>query len=190
MRPLARLIESCLLPQVRICAFDRLVHASMGGPQPSSPCGFAAIRLFLLERVWKSRPSRRNFAGVSGNLLFTTTGDDILYHRTYNAHGQRLHRQASIPNSRHCSSKTVLPIQPADALAQAAFTPALPPGARLLLIDVDQANAQEHVQLSRLRRQPDVARADRIADRRELAIPHLEPNHRHPSVGGEATKAR
>jgi hypothetical protein len=90
-----------------------------------------------------------NLVGVSGNLLFTTTGDDILYHRTYSATDSNFISKfdAELP-SLFFENSAADPT--ADALAQAAFTPALPAGARLLLIDVDQAGAQERVQLSRV----------------------------------------
>jgi hypothetical protein len=87
--------------------------------------------------------------GVSGAMLFTTTGDDILYRRLLAPTDNDFIAKFGfdVP-SMFFENSAADPT--ADALAQAAFTPALPAGARLLIADVDQANAQERVQISRL----------------------------------------
>jgi hypothetical protein len=87
--------------------------------------------------------------GVNGSMLFTTTGDDILYRRSFVATDTDfIAKFDSEVTTMFFENGAADPT--ADALAQAAFTPALPAGARLLVIDVDQANAQERVQISRL----------------------------------------
>jgi hypothetical protein len=87
--------------------------------------------------------------GVSGSMLFTTAGDDVLYGRSLTPTDSDFIAQfgSDVPSMFFENG----PTDPtADALAQAAFTPALPAGARLLVVDVDQANAEERVQISRL----------------------------------------
>lgn len=90
-----------------------------------------------------------HLAGVDGAMLFTTTGDDVIYSRPLTpTAGDFITRFGSDVPSMFFENSAADPT--ADALAQAAFTPALPTGARLLVVDVDQANAQERIQLSSL----------------------------------------
>ncbi|MCC6493562.1 MAG: PEP-CTERM sorting domain-containing protein [Pirellulales bacterium] len=86
---------------------------------------------------------------VRGSMLFSTAGDDIVYSRAFNATDAGFVEKfaASMPamwfeNGAANSA--------ADALVQLAFTPALPAGARLIVIDVDIANRNEQVQISTL----------------------------------------